>query len=222
MEVSGQLHAPAALPPKQNRWYLLSREQCGPHRLSELSEIQKIPCPCWESNTNTPISKLVPIASVIAAPCVTPHQSVLRNWVQWIKIMAPPTSCNVIHLPHNRYVSNRTHLCTVQLAAKSRPSFFVTIVYYFIFRMTQRKNGYSMSRAMATLRDLSIVNSTYQDRVLCLCFTKCKPSHVECSNNSVNGKWNTLTVLENEDSCTRTDKSRYAVGLYRTTEGKTT
>lgn len=64
----------------------------------------------------------------------------------------------------------------------------VTIVYYFILRMTQRKNAYSMSGAMATLHDLSIVNSTHQDGVLCLCFTKCKPSHVECSNNSVNGK----------------------------------
>jgi len=78
------------------------------------------------------------------------------------------------------------------VAAKSTRSFFVTIVYNFILRTTQRKNGYSMSRAMATLHDLSIVNSTYQDWVLCLCFTKCKPSHVECSNNSVNGKWNTL------------------------------
>jgi hypothetical protein len=46
---------------------------------------------------------------------------------------------------------------------KADVPFSVTIVHYFILRMTQRKNGYSMSRAMATLYDLSVVNSTYQD-----------------------------------------------------------
>jgi len=30
MEVSGQLHAPAALSPGNNRWYPLDRRLCGP------------------------------------------------------------------------------------------------------------------------------------------------------------------------------------------------
>jgi hypothetical protein len=127
-------------------------------------------------------------------------------------------------------VGKKTYLCTFQVSDKTTTSYVLHCVRYFNLSLTRTKNGYSIwfiiqVRAIATLHAGSTMNSTYQHWVWCLCPTKCKPSHVECNNNnknSVNGKWNTVTVLKNKDSCTRTDKSRYAVGPYTTTEGKIT
>jgi hypothetical protein len=52
MEVSGQLHAPAAYPREKSLRYLLNRTLGGPQSWSGRGGGEKkfLPCRCWESN----------------------------------------------------------------------------------------------------------------------------------------------------------------------------
>jgi hypothetical protein len=54
MEVSGQLHAPAALPPGKSPWYPLDRSLGGPQSRSGRGGFRKIPSTRWESNPDRP------------------------------------------------------------------------------------------------------------------------------------------------------------------------
>jgi hypothetical protein len=55
MEVSGQLHAPAALPPGKNPWYPFDRRLGGPQSRSGRGGEEKISQAHRESNSRTPI-----------------------------------------------------------------------------------------------------------------------------------------------------------------------
>jgi hypothetical protein len=59
MEVSGQLHAPAASPPRKSPWYPLDRRPGGPQSRSGRSDKGKNPNTRWESNPRTPIVQSV-------------------------------------------------------------------------------------------------------------------------------------------------------------------
>jgi hypothetical protein len=50
MEVSGQLHATADLPPGKSPWYPLDRRLGGPQSRSGRGGEEKIPSPCRDSN----------------------------------------------------------------------------------------------------------------------------------------------------------------------------
>jgi hypothetical protein len=52
MEVSGQLHTPAALPQGKSPWYPLDRRLDGPQSQSGHSVEDNIFSPCQESNPN--------------------------------------------------------------------------------------------------------------------------------------------------------------------------
>jgi hypothetical protein len=54
MEVSGHLHAPAALPPGKNPQYPLDRRLGGSRASIDEVAKRKIPSPCRESNPNRP------------------------------------------------------------------------------------------------------------------------------------------------------------------------
>jgi hypothetical protein len=60
MQVSGQLHALAALPPGKEpldtHWI---RGWVGPRAVLDMVVKRKIPSPCWESNPRTPIVQLI-------------------------------------------------------------------------------------------------------------------------------------------------------------------
>jgi hypothetical protein len=57
MEVSGQLHAPAALPPgKEPLVPIMIGVWVGPRAVLDMVVKRKIPSPCWESNPRTPIT----------------------------------------------------------------------------------------------------------------------------------------------------------------------
>jgi hypothetical protein len=58
MQVSGQLHAPAALPPEKSHRYPLDWRLGGPQSRSGHGVEEKIPSPYWESNPNYPITQL--------------------------------------------------------------------------------------------------------------------------------------------------------------------
>jgi hypothetical protein len=55
MEVSGQLHAPAALPQGKSPWYPLDRRWVDPRAVVDAVVKRKIPSPRRESNSRTPI-----------------------------------------------------------------------------------------------------------------------------------------------------------------------
>jgi hypothetical protein len=55
MEVSGQLHVPAALPPGKELWYPLDRRLDGPQSRSGCGGEEKNSQPRRESNPRTPI-----------------------------------------------------------------------------------------------------------------------------------------------------------------------
>jgi hypothetical protein len=55
MEMSGQLHAPVALPPKKDPWYALDRKLGGPQSRSGRGGEEKKHRPRRESNPRTPI-----------------------------------------------------------------------------------------------------------------------------------------------------------------------
>jgi hypothetical protein len=55
MEVSGQLHAPAALSPGKESLVPIGQEAGGPQSRSGQGGEEKIPSPRRESNTRTPI-----------------------------------------------------------------------------------------------------------------------------------------------------------------------
>jgi len=55
MDVSGQLHSPAALSPRKEPWYKLDRRLGGPQNRSGRDDEEKIPSPARESNPRTPI-----------------------------------------------------------------------------------------------------------------------------------------------------------------------
>jgi hypothetical protein len=76
MEVSGQLHDPAALPPGKSPWYPRDRRLGGPHCHSGRGGIEKIPNPYRESNPRTPIV-----------------QPVAQHYTDWA-ITAPVTDIN--------------------------------------------------------------------------------------------------------------------------------
>jgi hypothetical protein len=59
MEASGQLHAPAALPPGKSLRYPLDRSLGGPQGWYERSGEVKNPCLCRESNSSRPARSLV-------------------------------------------------------------------------------------------------------------------------------------------------------------------
>jgi hypothetical protein len=58
MELSGQLHVPAALPQGKSPWYPLDRRLGGPQSLDAVVK-RKIPSPRRESNPRTPIVQAV-------------------------------------------------------------------------------------------------------------------------------------------------------------------
>jgi hypothetical protein len=62
MEVSGQLHALAALPQGKSPWYPLDRRMDGPQSQSKHSVEERISQPHWDSNPDHLIAQ--PIASV--------------------------------------------------------------------------------------------------------------------------------------------------------------
>jgi hypothetical protein len=55
MEVSGQFHAPAALPPGKEPWYHWIRDWVGPRAVLDAVVKRRIPSPRRESNPRTPI-----------------------------------------------------------------------------------------------------------------------------------------------------------------------
>jgi hypothetical protein len=55
MEVNGQLHAPAALPPGKDPWYPLDRRLGDPRAVLDAVVKRKIPSSRPESNPRTPI-----------------------------------------------------------------------------------------------------------------------------------------------------------------------
>jgi hypothetical protein len=59
MEVSGQIHAPAALPPGKSPWYSLDRRLGGPQSRSGHGGDEKNSQARRESNPRTPIAQLV-------------------------------------------------------------------------------------------------------------------------------------------------------------------
>jgi hypothetical protein len=59
MEVSGQLHAPAALPPEKEPWHPLDRRLGGPQNRSGRGGEEKNSQPRQESNLRTSIVQLV-------------------------------------------------------------------------------------------------------------------------------------------------------------------
>jgi hypothetical protein len=64
-EVSGQLHAPAALPPGKSPCYLLDRSLGGPQsRSGHSSGEEKIPSPCRDSNSrsSSPYRSTIPLS----------------------------------------------------------------------------------------------------------------------------------------------------------------
>jgi hypothetical protein len=74
MEVSGQLHAPAALPQGKSPQYSLDRRLGGPRAVLDAAVKRKIRSPRRESNPRTPIFQ--PVAQrytdwAIPAPCNT-------------------------------------------------------------------------------------------------------------------------------------------------------
>jgi hypothetical protein len=71
MEVSGQLHAPAALPPGKSPWYPLDRRLGGPQSRSGYGGEEKNSQTPRESNPRTPIV-----------------QSVAQRYTDWV-ITAP-------------------------------------------------------------------------------------------------------------------------------------
>jgi hypothetical protein len=70
MEVSGQLHAPAALFPG-SLLYPLDRRLDGPQSRSERRGEEKIPSPIWESNPRIPIVR--PVAQRYTDWSITYH-----------------------------------------------------------------------------------------------------------------------------------------------------
>jgi len=61
MEVSGQLHAPAALHPENNSRYSLNRRMVGLQSRSGYGDEERNPCPYLESNPGRPGRSLVTI-----------------------------------------------------------------------------------------------------------------------------------------------------------------
>jgi hypothetical protein len=59
MEVSGQLHVPAALSQGKSPWYPLDRRLGGPQSLSRRGGEEKNSQPRRESNPRTPIVQIV-------------------------------------------------------------------------------------------------------------------------------------------------------------------
>jgi hypothetical protein len=84
MEVSGQLHAPAVLPPGKDSWYPLDRRLGGPQSRSGRGG-ENIPSPLRKSNPRTPIVQ--PVAQCYCYKCqlildtrVYPEVSGLAVW----------------------------------------------------------------------------------------------------------------------------------------------
>jgi hypothetical protein len=59
--MNGQLHAPAALPPRKDPKYSLDRRLGGLQRRSGRGGEEKIPSPCWESKPGSPARKIVTV-----------------------------------------------------------------------------------------------------------------------------------------------------------------
>jgi len=59
MEVSGQLHTSAALPPGNSSWYPLDKRLDGPQGLSRHCGKEKSPCPCQKSKPGHSVHSLV-------------------------------------------------------------------------------------------------------------------------------------------------------------------
>jgi len=72
MEVSGQLHAPAALPLGEiapgTHWI---GGWVGPRAICDAVVKRKYPCPCWKSNPSHAAHSLVTILTELPQPIIT-------------------------------------------------------------------------------------------------------------------------------------------------------
>jgi hypothetical protein len=96
MEVSGQLHAPAALPPGTGVWV-------GPRASLNAAEKRQISCPCRESNPGRaarsytdcaiPAPKGCAVNGVINFPYSEPYELIKRKCIATIMKFFPPRHC---------------------------------------------------------------------------------------------------------------------------------
>jgi hypothetical protein len=82
MEVSGQLHALAALPVRKNLWYPLNRRLGGPHSQSGHFEEEKNFLPYQESNPGSS-SQQTSHYTNYAIPALT---DVINGGSQWVRL----------------------------------------------------------------------------------------------------------------------------------------
>jgi hypothetical protein len=126
MEVSGQLHAPAALPQGKSPWYPLDRRLGGTHSPSGLCREEKIldPTRTWNPNPKssspypvaipTALSRLLPMSYKSLKSCdMTPESRISGAWARarcplmnnWVNTKFPLQQLAKTHFWGNKYAS---------------------------------------------------------------------------------------------------------------------